>query len=122
MKKLTIVALLLLLGFSSWSQKKELIEDKARIEERAKSELQAAMSPPEGSLYLFGQKYGIRGEYTYDITIREKGDIATVFVVGNENGTVDAQNKLKDCLMEFDFSFKMPKGKLYKFRYTFAFS
>jgi hypothetical protein len=121
MKKLTFIAVLLLLGFTSYSQKKELIEDKARIEEQAKSELQSAMAAPEGSLYLFGQKYGIKGEYTYDITIREKGDIATVFVVGNENGTVDAQNKLKNYLMEFEFSFKMPKGKLYKFRYTFEF-
>jgi hypothetical protein len=122
MKKPLLIVLLLLLGLSSFSQKKELVEGKDQIESRAKSELELAMAPPEGSIYLFVQKYGIKGEYTYDITIREKGDIVTVFVIGNNNGTIDAQNKLKDFLMEFEFNFKLPKGKYYKFRYTFTFN
>jgi hypothetical protein len=121
MKKSLLLALLLSIGTTTYSQKKELIEDKDNIESRAKSELELAMRPPEGSIYRFVQKYNIKGEYTYDITIREKGDIATVFVIGNNNGTIDAQNRLKDFLMEFEFNFKMPKGKYYKFRYSFAF-
>ncbi len=121
MKRTFIILIILTLGISSYSQKKELIEDKDQIHERAKAELELAQAPPEGSLYLFVKEHQIKGEYTYDITIREKGDVATVFSVGNNNGTIEAQNKLKDFLMTVRFNFKMPKGKYYKFRHTFKF-
>lgn len=121
MKKLLFTLLIVTFGISSYSQKKDLIEDKDQILERAKAELELSQSPPEGALYLFVQKNNIKGEYTYDITIREKGDVATVFSVGNNNGTLDSQNKLKDFLMAMEFNFKMPKGKYYKFRHTFKF-
>ena len=119
MKKFFLTFIVITLGISSYSQKKELIEDKDQIHERAKAELELAQAPPEGSLYLFIQEHNIKGEYTYDITIREKGDVATVFSVGNNNGTIDSQNKLKDFLLTLEFNFKMPKGKYYKFRHTF---
>ena len=121
MNRIIILSLFAILAITSYAQKKELVEGKDQIEALAKSELGLAMAPPEGSLYLFAFKYGIKGEYTYDLTIREKGDIATVFAQGNNNGTIDAQNKLKDFLMEFEFNFKLPKGKYYKFTYTFKF-
>ena len=56
-----------------------------------------------------------------DISIREKGNVASVFAVERENGTIDSQNRLKDYIMEFKFNFKVPKGKYYKVRYTFNF-
>ena len=121
MKKLILLSSLIILGISAYTQKKDLVEDKDQIQERAKAELDLAMAPPEGSLYLFSQKNSITGEYTFDISIREKGDISTVFAIGNNNGTINSQNELKDFLMEFEFNFKVPKGKTYKVRYTFTF-
>ena len=122
MKRTLLFTILALLSIATFAQKKVLIEDKDEIHAEAIREIEQAMAPPEGPIYLFQYKYGIKGEYTYDITIREKGDIATVFAIGNTNGTIEAQNKLKDFLMEFEFNFKLPKGKSYKFRYTFTFN
>ncbi len=122
MKKTILILLLAASSITAWSQKKPLIEGKDEIHARAIQEIELAMAPPEGSLYLFAQEHGISGEYTYDITIREKGDVATVFAHGHNNGNLNAQNKLKDFMMAFQFNFKMPKGKSYKFKYTFAFN
>ena len=89
---------------------------------RAISELESALSSPEGSLYQFGTENSIQGSFTFDLTIRNKGEMATVFSVTTEGGTLKMQNMLKDKLKAFRFSFKMPKGNSYKFQYTFQFS
>ena len=103
-------------------KKKELIENKEQVAARATVELDEAMNGPEGELYLLGQEYDINGEYTFDITIHEKGLISSVFVIGNNNGTISSQNRLKDYIKhEFKFNFKVPKGNRYKFQYTFKF-
>lgn len=122
MKKISLFILLIMLGFSTFAQKLELIEDKDLIIERANAELDTAMAPPEGTIYLYILKHPIKGEYTYDISIWEKGTVTSIFAVGNNNGTIDSQNRLKDFLMTFKFNFKMPKGKSYKFRHTFVFN
>jgi len=122
MKKLSFFILLIVLGFNTFAQKLELIEDKDLIIERANAELDTAMAPPEGPVYLYTLKHPIKGEYTYDISIWEKGIVTSIFAVGNNNGTIDSQNRLKDFLMTFKFNFKMPKGKSYKFRHTFVFN
>jgi hypothetical protein len=122
MKRTSLIILLYLLGFSSFAQKMELIEDKDQIIERAKAELDQAMIPPEGSIYLYTLKHPIKGEYTFDISIREKGIVISTFAVESKNGTIEAQNSFKSYLMTFRFNFKMPKGKSYKFRHTFIFN
>lgn len=122
MKKTSLLILLIMLGLSSFSQKKELIEDKDLVIERAKAELDLAMTAPEGSIYLYALKNPIKGEYTFDISIWEKGTVTSIFVVESKNGTIDAQNRFKSFLMGYSFNFKMPKGKSYKFRYTFLFN
>jgi hypothetical protein len=122
MKKTSLLILLILLGFISYSQKKVLLEDKELIIERANAELDSAMAPPEGALYLWSQKNPIKGEYTFDISIWEKGTVTSIYVVGSMNGTIDAQNRFKSFLMGYVFNFKMPKGKSYKFRHTFVFN
>ena len=122
MKKISLFILLIMLGFNTFAQKLELIEDKDLIIERANAELDQAMTPPEGPIYLYTLKHPIKGEYTYDISIWEKGIVTSIFAVGNNNGTIDSQNRLKDFLMTFKFNFKMPKGKSYKFRHTFVFN
>lgn len=122
MKNALFLILFAMLGLSSFSQKKELLEDKEQIIQRATAELDTAMMAPEGSIYLWSQKNPIKGEYTFDISIWEKGTVTSIFAAGNNNGTLDAQNRLRALLMEFQFNFKMPKGKNYKFRYTFTFN
>jgi hypothetical protein len=123
MKKKTVLAfLLVILGITAFAQKKELLEDKDLIIERANAELDAAMAAPEGPIYLWSQKNPIKGEYTFDISIWEKGTVTSIFAVGNNNGTVDQQNRLRALLMNFEFNFKMPKGKSYKFRHVFVFN
>jgi hypothetical protein len=121
MKKSLLFLLLIVLGFSSYAQKKVLIEDKDLIIERAMAELDTAMMAPEGSIYLWTQKNPIKGEYIFDISIWEKGTVTSIYVVGSNNGTIDAQNRFRSFLMNFQFNFKMPKGKSYKFRYSFNF-
>lgn len=107
--------------FSLSAQQKVLIEYQDDIIKQAKLELDSAMMAPEGILYLFSQKKNISGSYIMDLTIRERGEVATVFCVSNEGGNITSQNILKDYLQKLVFSFKMPKGKRYKFTYEFKF-
>jgi len=122
MKKTLFVVLFIILGTAVFAQKKELLEDKDLIIQRATAELDSALMAPEGSIYLWTLKNPIKGEYVFDISIWEKGTVTSVYSVGNNNGTIDGQNRLRALLMEFHFNFKMPKGKSYKFRYTFTFN
>lgn len=122
MKNTLLLFVFILLGLSSFSQKKELIEDKDLIIERANAELDSAMMAPEGSIYLWAQKNPIKGEYIFDISIWEKGTVTSIYVVASNNGTIDAQNRFKSFLMNYQFNFKMPKGKSYKFRHAFVFN
>lgn len=89
---------------------------------QAVTELNAAVTGPEGSLYKFAAEQQLHGTFTFDITIRGKGEVATVMVVSGSGGTLKMQNLLKDRLKVFRFSFKMPKGNFYKFQYTFQFN
>ena len=123
MKKIVLV-LFVLTTLSGFSQKKKkiLIESKSQVIEAATKELDFAMQAPEGEIYLFAQEYQIEGEYTFDISIHEKGKTASVFCDSREGGSIAMQNKLKDFIKEFQYYFKMPKGKKYKFTYTFKFN
>jgi hypothetical protein len=122
MKTTFAIILLIFMGLTAFSQKKELIEDKDLIIERAQAELDSAMTAPEGSIYKWTLKNPIKGEYIFDISIWEKGTVTSIYVVGNNGGTIDAQNRFKAFLMDFSFNFKMPKGKSYKFRHAFVFN
>jgi hypothetical protein len=110
-----------LFTLASFAQKKVLIESNDEIISQASKELTEAMKPPEGSLYLWKVENNIKGEYIIDITIREKGDIASVFMAGSNGADIEMQNRVKDKVRLFEFNFKMPKGKLYKFQYLFKF-
>lgn len=119
--KYFITFLSVLFFFNVKAQKKELIEYQDDIIKRATYELDSAMKAPEGILFLFSQKKHIHGTYVIDLTIREKGEVASVYCVGNEGGSIESQNILKDFVKNFVFNFKMPKGKRYKFQYEFKF-
>jgi hypothetical protein len=121
MKTLAIALFILCSVLSLHAQKPEIIELKEEVIKQATLELDQAMTPPEGPLYKFSQKYHITGEYTLDITIRNKGQVVSVFVADKKDSNIPSQNSLKDRILGFQFSFKMPKNKDYKFSYTFKF-
>ena len=120
--KFQSLVFLMLIAIGSYAQKNILIEEHEKVAAQATIELDEAMKGPEGELFLFKQESGITGVYDFDITLHEKGKVATVFVKGNEGGTIKLQNQLKDFVKEMKFNFKMPKGKDYKFSYTFNFN
>lgn len=111
MKRILIFTLILFSGICLKAQKTEIIESKEEVIKLATTELDQATTPPEGELYKFGQKYKITGEYTLDITIRNKGEVVSVFISDKKNGNIPSQNSLKDKVMDFKFSFKMPKTR-----------
>jgi hypothetical protein len=122
MKKLFLLAVIGLFITNIQAQKKVLIEDHQKIIETASAALDKAMESPEGEIYLFAEKYNIKGLFEFSITIHEKGKVVSVFVKKNEGGSIASQNLLKDYVMEYRFNFKMPKGNDYKFDYTFQFN
>ncbi|HPG33164.1 MAG: hypothetical protein H6541_07415 [Lentimicrobiaceae bacterium] len=114
---LTIV--LIMLALATFGQKKQLVEYRDHIVTKAIAELDSALVTPKCDLYRQIAESGIQGEYVFDITLREKGVIATVFVVNDGVNGIPQQNRLKDIVKRYRFSFKVPKGKSYKFQYTF---
>lgn len=96
------------------SQKKVRLSSMEEVVQHAAAVLdEEAMN---GDLNEYGKKYGVRGNYTYDITLDSKGKVVTVFSI-NRDGSIEGQNRIKDFLKDYRFSFKAPKGKRYKFQY-----
>ena len=110
--------LLVLLGTHASAQKKELIEDKETILARADEALAAAMLPG-GELLEAVLKERLIGTYAIQVSFRDKGDIASVFVVSAENGDIPSQNRFKDLVLQGRMPFKMPKGRQYNVTHTF---
>ena len=100
------------------AQKKSLLEYDEVVAE-AKAELDSSMHV--GDFKEFAVKNNIKGEYIMDITIHEKGKVLTVFAVSNDSDDLKTQTRVKDFLRMFTFAIKLPKGKMYKFQYTFNF-
>ena len=122
MKKIILLLLILVsVAGNAQKQKKALLDSKNVIIETATQELDQAMLAPEGSLYLFKTEYNIEGIYEFDITVHEKGKVSSVFCQARDGGSIEMQNKLKDFVKVYEFFFKLPKGKKYKFHYIFKF-
>ena len=121
MKTIIPLILALLLGYSMQAQKKPLVESKKEVETLASKEFDMAMTPPEGSLYLFGLENSIKGEYTFKVTLGDRGKVVSIFVVSKEGGDIPSQNKVKDAVRAFKFNFKLPKDKNFSFEYKFKF-
>jgi hypothetical protein len=118
MKTTVLMIAVFLIAAAGFTQKKVLIEQYDAVVETAKAELDLSNQGPEGELYLLKQKYDLKGTYTLVLQIHEKGNVASVFVKEKQNHDIRSQNMVKDFLKDFEFHFKMPKGKDYKFEYT----
>ena len=121
MKLLLIIVMVVSANITLHAKEHILLESKTEIISQAIKELERAMKSPEGELYLMGQKFRVKGEYNFQLTIRDKGNVSSVFVVDQKNGDIPSQNRLKDAVFAFHLSFKMPKNKDYKFNYSFKF-
>lgn len=120
MKQL-LTATMIFIAIAAFGQKKQLVEYRENIVEKAIAELDSVSAAPEGAIFEKVTEAGIKGQYIFDITIREKGFVATVFVVNDGENPIPKQNRLKDIIKAYRFSFKVPKGKSYKFQYEFNF-
>jgi len=118
---LLLLLVLLLISTALKAQKPEMIELKEEVIKQATEELDQALTAPDGSLYKFAKKAKLAGEYTMQLTLRNKGQVVSVFVQDKKDGNIQSQNSLKDKLLDFQFTFKMPKNKDYKLSYTFKF-
>ena len=121
MEKQLIILVLLVFSISVSAQKKVLISDKDQIIEEAKKELNQTLANPESDFMKMVRENKITGEYVFDISIYEKGQVLSVFVVSSNARDVKMQNRVKDMVKTIEFNFKMPKGKSYKFQYIFNF-
>ena len=125
MKKIYwLIVILIISSQLSHAQKKKMtvLHTKEEIVKVAVAELDQAMKAPDGELYLWAQKEEISGEYTFHISVREKGEVATVYCEDRQGGTIDEQKEFTDELKDYKFYLKMPKGKSVKFKYTFDFN
>lgn len=66
------------------------------------------------------EKEKVKGDYTFDITVDEKGRISSMRAVKrSEDASIDGQNFLNDLVRKHKFKFKIPKGNSHRFTYTF---
>ncbi|KJS06709.1 MAG: hypothetical protein VR77_03675 [Flavobacteriales bacterium BRH_c54] len=119
--KLIAIVLLLMIGISkqSLAQKNISLTNPDEITEAAVKYFEYSLK--EGELFKLAEKHQITGAYEFDVTIRERGEVASVFVVDREGGSLAFQNLVKDAVMKMKLGFKMQKGKRYKINYKFQF-
>jgi len=117
--KLIAIVLLLMIGISkqSLAQKNISLTNPDEITEAAVKYFEYSLK--EGELFKLAEKHQITGAYEFDVTIRERGEVASVFVVDREGGSLAFQNLVKDAVMKMKLGFKMQKGKRYKTNYKF---
>ena len=100
--------------------KAQLISEYDEVIKRANAEIDSSMA--SGFLHKMALKYNVApGEYTMMVSIHEKGSVISVFVTKSDATDVKQQNLVKDIVKQMDFSFKMPKGNIYKFEHAFKF-
>jgi len=118
--KLVITFFLISMSTSTLNAQKKLISNKEEVIKMAISKIEQSMK--DGELLKYSQKHQITGRYTFEITIRNKGEVVSISVIKNENGNIQSQNMIKDFIKEMKMGFKMPKNKNYKFSYQFNFN
>lgn len=117
--KSIFISLVFLTSYSVQAQKKPFYETQEEVIEAAYSAIENSLKT-EGYLYENKMEYAWAGTYTFNITIRGKGEVATVSVA--ESGEdIKMQNQIKNVLKGMKFPFKMPKDHSYKFKYVFKF-
>lgn len=108
-----------MVSLCTYGQRISQAEANGDFVDMAKAELNSALSSPNSELFKKISESGITGHFVFDISLRGKGVVATVFVVNAGEQSISMQNRLKDIIKAYRFSLKVPKKKIYKFQYTF---
>lgn len=125
--KFSLLSLIFLLSMSqSFGQKKKFLTTQEEVMEAAYTTLDQWMESGELKTAIekgLDKATGVEqisGKFIYDITLRKKGEVASVFKVDSE-AAIEVQNYLTNYLKTLKFPFKMPKNKSFKLRYEFNF-
>ncbi|MEQ8907847.1 MAG: hypothetical protein RIC95_01530 [Vicingaceae bacterium] len=125
--KICLFSLLLAaFSFQAEAQRKPFYTTQEEVVEAAYKSLDQRMESGsleewiEGNLEKATGETELSGTFVYDLTIRKKGEVASVFKVESD-APIKVQNYVKDYMKALKFPFKMPKNKSYKFRYEFNF-
>lgn len=119
--RIIITLTIILASITMQAQLKKHYTDAVEIKAAIKTVLDSEMNSEDGALLKFKEKNTVTGTYNFDVTINDKGQVKSVFVVEREGGSEDLQNLLKDEVLKLKMGFKTPKGKRYKINYKFNF-
>lgn len=100
-------------------QRRPELNTQASVDEHVGNTL--AMERARGKLAELASEPGLRGSYTFDLTVGDKGQVVTVFPVESTIESIPLKNRLKSCLMGLRFDFKVPKGKRFTTRQALNF-
>lgn len=112
---------MMMASFTMKAQLKKHYTDAEEIKSAIKIVLDNEMTSEDGALLKFKEKNQATGTYNFDVTINDKGQVKSVFVVDREGGSEEVQNLLKDAVLKLKMGFKTPKSKRYKINYKFKF-
>ncbi|MCZ4410078.1 hypothetical protein O3Q51_14745 [Cryomorphaceae bacterium 1068] len=115
--KILLVFAILLTG-AELSAQRPFVETSDEFAELATKNLDELVQDEK---FLKGmEKEEIHGSYTYQITVGDKGKITHMrSLERSEDASIHGQNTLNDLVRHHKFDFKIPKGNLYNFQYTF---
>ena len=119
LSKTILLSIVLIISFSVTAQKKPYYNTQEDVIEAAYAAIDNSLKP-EGYLFEKNIDYAWKGTYTFNITIRGKGEVATVSVA-ESGGEIKMQKPIKNVLKTMKLPFKMPKDKNSKFKYEFKF-
>ena len=114
-----LMVLGLALALPAMGQRRPELNTQAAVDEHVSNALAAEKA--QGKLAELALKLGLRGSFTFDLTVSDKGTTETVFQVDSTIESIPDRNHLKDYLMSLKFDFKVPKGKRFKTRQTLVF-
>jgi len=119
--RIIIALIMMMASITMKAQLKKHYTDAEEIKSAIKTVLDNEMTGEDGALLKFKEKNQATGTYNFDVTINDKGQVKSVFVVDREGGSEEVQNLLKDAVLKLKMGFKTPKSKRYKINYKFKF-
>jgi len=99
------------------SQSRTLLTDEAEVRNVVTAELDEVFSS-EDFLSRKAKDYGnVSGSLIIDVSILEKGKVATFFKAGGDIANIDFVSFVSDYILKHKFKFKLNKKLRYKIRY-----
>lgn len=114
-----ILCMVAALSVSSLSAQRPELNTQADVDQHVSDAL--TTDKASGELAELSRKLGLRGSFTFDLTVGDKGETVTVFPIESSIESVEHRNRLKDQLLATRFPFKLNKKKRFKTRQTLVF-